>query len=195
MGKTLYNKEKSKEGSTMDTLIHQIKKYALLRGLVYIILGLAVVINPGAVFKVAVYAVSGYLAFMGILDLIDGIKERRSSGGYNSSFVLGVFLLIVAAIVLIFAKGIVSILPVFLGLLIAVFGASRIVQAFNLKQYVNVNWTLFLIYGIILLIGGLLLVFNPFRSVLLLFQLFGGILIFMGISEVLTFFQLRKIDD
>ncbi|MBP1046516.1 DUF308 domain-containing protein [Enterococcus sp. BWM-S5] len=179
----------------MDTLIHSIKKYALLRGIIYILLGLAVVINPSAVFKVAVYAVSGYLAFMGILDLLDGIKEKRTSGVYNSSFVLGIFLLIVAAIVLIFAKGIVSILPIFLGLLIAVFGLSRIVQSFNLKQYVNVNWTLFFIYGVILLIGGLLLVFNPFRSVLFLFQLFGGILIFMGISEFLTFLQLRKIDD
>lgn len=179
----------------MDTLIYQIKKYALLRGLVYILLGLAVVINPSVVFKVAVYAVSSYLAFMGILNLMDGVKEKRSSGGYNSGFVMGVFLLLVAVIVLIFAKGIVSILPIFLGVLIAVFGTSRIVQAFNLKQYVNVNWTLFLIYGIILVVGGLLLVFNPFRSVLLLFQLFGGILIFMGISEFLTFIQLKKIDD
>ena len=179
----------------MDTLIYHLKRHALLRGIVYAALGLAILVNPSAVFKIAVYLISGYLALMGLVDLFEGIKSKRASGVYDSSFVLGILLLVLAAIVLIFAKAIVSILPIFLGLLIVTVGSTRLIQSFNLRKYTNVNWGLFLVYGLILLVGGLLLIFNPFRSVLLLFQLFGGILIFMGISECLTVIQLRKIEN
>ncbi|MGC6768703.1 HdeD family acid-resistance protein [Enterococcus sp. LJL128] len=178
----------------MDTLIYHLKKHALLRGIIYVLLGIAVVVNPSGVFNITVYVISGYLAFMGLLDLIEGIRVRQKEGIYDSSFVLGILLLVLAGIVLVFSKAIVSILPIFLGLLVVTVGSARLIQSFNLRKYTTVNWGLLSFYGIVLIIGGGLLIFNPFRSVLFLFQLFGGILIFMGISECLTFFQLRKIE-
>nr|WP_236671823.1 DUF308 domain-containing protein [Enterococcus sp. BWB1-3] len=166
-----------------------------MRGIVYALAGLAIVVNPSAVFKIAVYLISGYLAFMGLVDLIEGIKVKRSADVYDSSFVLGIIFLVLAGIVLVFSKVIVSIFPIFLGLLLVMLGSTRLIQSFNLRKYTDVNWVLFLLYGLFLLIGGILLIFNPFKSILLLFQLFGGILIVMGISECLTLFQLRKIDN
>ncbi|MBL1228825.1 DUF308 domain-containing protein [Enterococcus sp. BWB1-3] len=179
----------------MDTLIYHLRRHALLRGIVYALAGLAIVVNPSAVFKIAVYLISGYLAFMGLVDLIEGIKVKRSADVYDSSFVLGIIFLVLAGIVLVFSKVIVSIFPIFLGLLLVMLGSTRLIQSFNLRKYTDVNWVLFLLYGLFLLIGGILLIFNPFKSILLLFQLFGGILIVMGISECLTLFQLRKIDN
>lgn len=193
----LYNKrELSKELTEeiiMNNVMEQLKKYAVLRGIVYIIFGLLILFNPRSVFQLAVYFISAYIAIMGILNLYDGIKVKKSTGTYGMSFLGGIVLIVIAAIVLVFAKGIVSILPIFLGLAIIIVGVSRGMQAVNLRSYVNVNWVPMMIYSVILVIAGLVLTFNPFSSVLVLFQLFGGILVFMGIGEFAAFFQLRKI--
>ncbi|MBO0471270.1 DUF308 domain-containing protein [Enterococcus sp. DIV0242_7C1] len=178
----------------MNNVMEQLRKYALLRGIVYILFGLLIVVNPRSVFQAAVYFISAYIAIMGILNLYDGFKVKKATGTYGMSFLGGIVLLVIAGIVLVFAKGIVSILPIFLGLAIVIVGVSRGMQAVNLRNYVNVNWLPMLIYSAILIIAGLVLTFNPFSSVLVLFQLFGGILIFMGIGEVVAFFQLRNID-
>ncbi|MGX7244553.1 HdeD family acid-resistance protein [Enterococcus quebecensis] len=177
----------------MNNVMEQLRKYALLRGLVYMIFGLLIVINPRSVFQVAVYFISAYIAIIGILNLYDGLKIKKATGTYGMSFLGGIILLVIAGIVLTFAEGIVSILPVFLGLVIVIVGVTRAIQAVNLRTYVNVSWMPMLIYSVILVIAGLVLTFNPFSSLLVLFQLFGGILIFMGIGEVVSYFQLRNI--
>nr|WP_239590591.1 DUF308 domain-containing protein [Enterococcus durans] len=51
------------------------------------------------------------------------------------------------------------------------------------------GWSL---YSVLLLIGGLILLFNPFKSLMFLFQIFGAILIFMGISEIVSFSEYVK---
>ncbi|MFD1901940.1 HdeD family acid-resistance protein [Enterococcus termitis] len=178
----------------MNNVMEQLRKYALLRGIVYIIFGLLILFDPRSVFQLAVYFISAYIALMGVLNLYDGFKVKKATGTYGMSFLGGIILLVLAGIILVFAKGIVSILPIFLGLVIVIIGASRAMQAVNLRSYVNVNWLPMLIYSGILIVAGLVLIFNPFSSLLVLFQLFGGILVFMGIGEIVAFFQLRNID-
>ncbi|MGX7265648.1 HdeD family acid-resistance protein [Enterococcus crotali] len=178
----------------MNNVMEQLRKYALLRGIVYIIFGVLILINPRSVFQLAVYFISAYIAIMGVLNLYDGFRVKKATGTYGMSFLGGIVLLVIAGIVLVFAKGIVSILPIFLGLVIVIVGVTRVIQSVNLRTYVNVSWLPMLIYSVILIIAGLVLTFNPFSSLLVLFQLFGGILIFMGIGEVVSFFQLRNID-
>lgn len=178
----------------MSNVIESLKKYALLRGIIYIILGIIILMNPNEVFKVGVYFISLYTAFSGLVNVYEGIKVKKQTGEYGMSFMGGIVLLLIAGIILFFAKGIVSILPIFLGLMIVISGVYKLMQALNLRTYVNVNWVPYLIYSIILIIAGLTLTFNPFSSVLFLFQLFGGLLIFMGISEIISFFQLRNIE-
>lgn len=177
----------------MSNVMDQIRKYALLRAIAYILFGIVIVMNPHAVFNLAVYFISAYTAIMGLLSVYEGFKIKKQTGEYGMSMMGGIILLVLAGIILVFAKGIVSILPFFLGIIIVIVGIARFIQANNLKNYPQVNWVSLMIYAVITFVAGLVLVFNPFSSLLFLFQLFGAILIFMGISELIAFFQLRKV--
>lgn len=178
----------------MSNVIENLKKYALLRGIIYIIFGIIILMNPNEVFKVGVYFISAYTAFNGLVNVYEGLKVKKQTGSYGMNFMGGIILLLLAGIILFFAKGIVSILPIFLGLMIVIGGVIKLMQALNLRGYVNINWVPYMIYSIILIVAGLTLTFNPFSSLLFLFQLFGGLLIFMGISEIISFFQLSKLE-
>lgn len=104
---------------------------------------------------------------------------------------IGILFLVVAAIVLIFAKLIISIIPFFLGLLVLLSGIRQLVQELNLRKQgiSSLGWFLFSLAMIV--VGGVL-VFNPFGSVLVLFQIFGAVLIVLAISEIIAYFQLKK---
>ena len=162
------------------------QRYALLRSAIYIIAGLAIVINPTAVFHFIGYLITAYFVLLGILNLLEANKNRKQTGAWGFGLISGIVFFILALIVWVFAAAIVSILPVILGLVIILKSLFQLFVGLNTRSK---GWSA---YGILLLIGGLILLFNPFKSVIVLFQLFGGLLIFMGISEIISYFKVNK---
>ena len=86
-------------------------------------------------------------------------------------------------------------LPILLGIAFIIGGAMRLTQAFNLKQYVNVNWMPMLIYGIFMIGAGIALVAFPFSSAMMFFRFFGITLTISGISELIAFIRLRNLNN
>lgn len=162
------------------------QRYALLRSAIYIIAGLAIVINPTAVFHFIGYLITAYFVLLGILNLLEANKNRKQTGAWGLGLISGIAFFILALIVWVFAAAIVSLLPVILGLVIILKSLFQLFVGLNTRSK---GWSA---YSILLLVGGLILLFNPFKSVMILFQLFGGLLIFMGISEIITYFKVNK---
>lgn len=168
-----------------------LQRYAWLRALIYLVFGISIFLFPRAIFQFSVYLISFYLLISGGLNLITAFRLRRQSPFYTSDLSSGFFKIVAALFVLLFARGIVSILPLFLGMLLLVYGVFKFIQTHNHRQFVNVvPWSGF-IYSILIIIAGLLLLFNPFRSVLLGFQVFGVVLILMSIGEIIDWWQIQ----
>lgn len=162
------------------------QRYALLRSAIYIIAGLAIVINPTAVFHFIGYLITAYFVLLGVLNLLEANKNRKQTSAWGFGLISGIAFFILALIVWVFAAAIVSLLPVILGLVIILKSLFQLFVGLNTRSK---GWSA---YSILLLIGGLILLFNPFKSVMILFQLFGGLLIFMGISEIISYFKVNK---
>ena len=162
------------------------QRYALLRSAIYIIAGLAIVINPTAVFHFIGYLITAYFVLLGVLNLLEANKNRKQTGAWGFGLISGIAFFILALIVWVFAAAIVSLLPVILGLVIILKSLFQLFVGLNTRSK---GWSA---YSILLLIGGLILLFNPFKSVMILLQLFGGLLIFMGISEIISYFKVNK---
>ncbi|MFW8578112.1 DUF308 domain-containing protein [Enterococcus entomosocium] len=162
------------------------KSHAILRAIIYIIFGIAITINPAGFFNFIGYVLAGYLTLIGLINILEDFKTRKESGHWGLGLFSGIFLLVLALVVLLFASTIASILPILLGLSIISNGAFQLVLGLNTK---SVAW---IIYSVILVIGGALLLFNPFASLLILLQVFGFTLIAMGILEVIGFFMFRS---
>lgn len=92
---------------------------------------------------------------------------------------------LVAFVVLWFSKGIVSILPMFLGFIILIFAISQFMQSWTAKRD-GFPVTGQIIYSALMIIAGFFLLFNPFSSMMILFQLFGFLLITMAVSEFIN---------
>lgn len=143
-------------------------------------------LNPSAVFHFIGYLITAYLVLLGLLNLLrlTVLKGKQVLGVSVCSVV---FFLILALIVYAFAPAIVSILPILLGLAVIINSLFQLFFSMNTKAK---SWSVY--SSILLLIGGFVLLFNPFKSLMLLFQIFGFILIFMGIQEIINFIRIRK---
>ncbi|MEB6147406.1 HdeD family acid-resistance protein [Enterococcus casseliflavus] len=162
------------------------KSHAILRAIIYVIFGIVIAINPSGFFNFIGYVLAGYLTLIGLINVLEDFKTRKESGHWGLGLFSGIFLLVLALVVLLFASTIASVLPILLGLSIISNGAFQLVLGLNTK---SVAW---IIYSVILVIGGALLLFNPFASLLILLQVFGYTLIAMGILEVIGYFMFRS---
>lgn len=171
----------------MSSLFRSIQRHAFSRGIIYLLIGILIVLRPNQLFNMAVYLIAGYNVLLGIINLISSLKNKQ-----NNQISMSIFYFIIALIIWLFAKPIASILPVFLGILIIIGGATRISRALNLRQYVNISYVPMLIYGVALLIAGIIILFKPFSSLIVLFQFFGVVLALSGISELITAIKLRN---
>lgn len=174
----------------MSSLFKTVQQHALLRGIVYILLGVFIFLKPNDAFNVIVYLISAYNAIIGIVKLVNAIKYKE-----NSTMAIAIFYLVFALIILLFAKPLASILPVFLGLIIIFGGVVRVSQSMTLKKYVDVSYLPMMFYGIILILAGVLLLFKPFASLIMLFQFLGALMVFSGISEIINAIRYRNIKD
>ncbi|GAB2572380.1 HdeD family acid-resistance protein [Gracilibacillus alcaliphilus] len=159
------------------------QRHAILRAVIFILIGAAIFINPEGFLRFIGYLIAGYLTLLGVIKIYQNHKLKQQTGSYGMGLAGGIILIILAGVFLYFAPTLFSILPFLLGLAIVINGLMHLIVALNIK---STGWTIFCI---LLVIGGAVLVFNPFQSTLILFQTFGVILACIGISEIVGHFQ------
>lgn len=176
----------------MASFFKSIQKHALLRSIAYILLGIAIFLEPNNISKMILYSIVAYNVLMGIFNLISARKNKTN--GYNSATPIAIFYFIFALILFLFAKPLVATLPFLLGIMFIIGGGVRLSQSLKLRQYVNVRWLPMCIYGGVMIGAGILLVANPFSTAMMLFRFFGITLLIAGISELITFIRFRNFE-
>ncbi|MBO0450742.1 HdeD family acid-resistance protein [Candidatus Enterococcus murrayae] len=169
----------------MSNFIDSIKKYGYLRSACYLIFGIAILFSPRSVFKGMVYIIFFYLLIFGILQIIRGLRTKKYTGNVGFETTSGIMRVIIAFVVLWFSKGIISILPMFLGFIILIFAIGQFVQSWTARRN-GFPVTGQLIYSALMILTGFFLLFNPFSSLMVLFQIFGFLLVTMAISEFIN---------
>lgn len=175
----------------MNTLFKQFQRYTFLQVILYIITGSLALLYPQQFSRWVIYLIAAYVALLGLANLMAALKERRQYNVTGLQFYLGIFLLIGALGILVLAKPLLTLTTILLGFFILVNGVMRVMQAFDLKK-MNHSFLPWIIYGLILVVIGLILMFNALSSIM---TLIGSVLIFMGISELIGYFQLRKLEQ
>lgn len=176
----------------MRTVFNKLSNHALLRAFVYIILGLLMIIIPQTILHIIVYILAAYIAILGIINIVNFFRCRECSNvGFD--LVSGILMVVIGILMVVFATQLVSIMPIFLGILLIISAAANLVQVINYGRMIGKTNFLLVILNLLVIAGGIIVMVNPFSSAVLLLQIFGGITILSGIAEIIAFFLYRKI--
>ena len=176
----------------MRSIFEKLAKYALLRGIVYIAFGVLMLLAPQTVMNTIVYILAGYAIAMGALNIFAYFRERPA-GFMDFNLVSGVMLVVLGVVMIIFTKAILSILPIFLGVLLILGGIARLAEAISATSQLGGAKILLIVLGLLIIIGGIVVVANPFGSAVLLFRAFGVLVVVQGIGEVASYFSFRRL--
>ncbi|WP_125768811.1 HdeD family acid-resistance protein [Lapidilactobacillus wuchangensis] len=168
----------------MDNLVKNIKRNMWLRGLVFILFGLLVAIKPNLMINLVIKLSAGFLLVMGIINFVSGIREKNSGESMNGGMIVGIIEAVAAIFVWIFARALLNMIPFVLGIILLVHGINFLIQVHGHRKYVNVSTLPSYIYGILILIAAIVMIVNPFSSVIILFRVFGWLLVVMGLIEI-----------
>lgn len=173
----------------MQNIIAQFRKFEWLQALLSVIFGICLLINPNLFFKVVIFIIGAYFIFIGASRMFQKFKALKNEFSPAPADVL----LIIVGIIIIFLTGtLLSVANIVFGLIILANGLAKLMSGINIrKEVINAGTTL-IIYGIVLAVAGAVIIFNPFKTLMLVLQVIGMVLVIMGIADLFTYFGLKK---
>lgn len=177
----------------MRSIHGKLSTHALVRAIIFIAVGVLMIIYPGTVANVIVYILACYVVLLGIIDIVNFILCREHAG-LRFNLVSGIVLVLLGAAMVFFSGYLVALLPILLGVIVIVSSAISLVQVITYGRATGNTRVPLIILDVLLVLGGVVILLNPFESIALLFIIFGIITVVLGISELITFFIYRGAD-
>lgn len=165
--------------------------YGYARGVVAIILGLALVIWPSAIINVVLYLLGGLLLVLAAVNLIKyfGCKDKEERE--TTSLINGICALVVGLVFLLATRWLVQMVGFILGALLIVLAVMQIVNLIKAGKTIKVDIWLYLL-PVATIVLGIICLLGPNTIVKTLAILFGlGIFVY-GVSEIVSINRLRK---
>ncbi|QDP96712.1 HdeD family acid-resistance protein [Microlunatus elymi] len=158
--------------------------FGVVLGVCLIILGLIVLIRPGASLLLLAILVGIQLMFLGVVRVISALTSKTVSTVWRVLVIIaGVLTAIVGIICLLRPEKSLSLLAILVGIGWLIDGVATIVSAFLAprKRRARVSQVIF---GLCSLIAGIIVIVWPEKSLVVMTQLVGVILIVLGVLAI-----------
>ena len=173
---------------SIEQVYNKMVIFSIISAIITIIVGIVLLFLPNLSNKVVGIITGVIFIIFGITTAYKYLK-RDGAKIYSLNLVFAILYLILGLVIIIFPFSVIEFVTVCLGLFLVVNGATEINYGLWLKRGGSKAWLVTLVAGILLVILGIMIVFNPFTAFALT-QITGAFLIISGIinlSDAITF--------
>ena len=165
--------------------------WVALRGVVAVLFGIFAFVWPGKTLAAVVLVFGAFALADGILSLIAAFKVRDQGKPFWSLVIVGL-LGIAAGAATFFWPGMTAlVLVTFIGAWALVMGIFEIVAAIRLRKEIEGEWLMGL-SGLLSVLFGLFVLFQPGAGALALIWVIGGYALFFGVLLIVLAFKLKR---
>lgn len=179
----------------MGTLAAKYWWLLLVRGLLLVLLGIAMLAWPSLVLSVFKVLFAIYLFVDGVMAIAQGFQERKTGQPAGWSFFQGGLAILAGIVVLVWPAATATVIVwiiAFWALLAAIAG---IAAGVSLRKVPGSGWGWFLAWGILAGVFGVILLFNPAAGILSVLWLIAVWAIMSGIVFIFASFFVRKVGN
>lgn len=162
----------------------------LVAGVAALVLGVLVLVWPGASLIAAGVLFGLYLVVSGILQLVSAFGTHRTTALRVLAFVSGAVSILLGLFCFRGAMQSILLLALWIGIGWLIRGITQTLAAFSDPTAPARGWQVFL--GVLTFIAGIVLIDSPLESVAVLTVLGGWWLVAVGIVEIVTSFRIRE---
>lgn len=176
----------------MREWLKSMKLDLILTALAFVALGVVLLVWPNTTGKVICTVLGIALLIYGVCQVIGFFLRGDDGWGSGVVYLLsGLCTLGLAWLMLSNdGKGVMAILPLVLGAAVVVDSCISLKRAFQLKELGMERWWIAALLAVVTLVFGLVVMFNPFESALLVIRIVGGVLVYQGLSDLVTITRL-----
>lgn len=175
----------------IEIKIRKMNMTSIIFSILFILIGSFLLARPEDAIHLVSYALGIILALWGIISIVQFFTDRESQNYLEFSFILGVFMFIFGIIIIVKPNTIASIIPLLLGIWMLINGVTKLSYALTLNK--NKNAASSIIISILIIVLGILLVFNPFAGAKTLVQILGVTIIVYSVLDLAECFAIRRI--
>lgn len=168
----------------MGKLLKKLKKNVVISAVLCILLGLVLAIWPGMSMHIVCIAVGSVLIIGGLMRLAESFLARDGSMYTQMNMIVGIVFTVVGIWIVIKPDKVLAIIPIIMGIVIALHGLNNIRQAITLCRDKYDKWWVALILGGLTVGFGALLIFRPFAALDTAVTLIGIFLVYDGVSDL-----------
>lgn len=158
----------------MENLSIRVKKMSIVSiifSILFIAIGIFLLLKPETAINIICYVLGVLLILWGVVSMVQFFSDKTSESYLSISFIFGAFMFIFGLIILIKPEIIASIIPLLLGIWMLINGVTKLSYSLTINKLSNA--TVSIIGSILIIILGVLLIFNPFAGAKSLVQIIG----------------------
>ena len=168
----------------MGDFLKKLKKNVVISAMLCILLGLVLAIWPGMSMHIVCIAIGSVLILGGLIRLAESFLGRDGSMYTQINMIVGIIFTVVGIWIVIKPEKVLAIIPIIVGIVIAVHGLNNLRQAVTLCKEKYDKWWVALLLGLVTVGFGALLIFRPFAALDTAVMLIGFFLIYDGVSDL-----------
>ncbi|MFH8219263.1 HdeD family acid-resistance protein [Streptomyces sp. NPDC018057] len=161
----------------------------LVTGVAALVLGILVLLWPGASLLVAGVLFGVYLVVSGVLQLVSAFGTHKSTALRVLAFASGALSILLGLFCFRGAMQSILLLALWIGIGWLIRGITQTIAAIHDRTALARGWQIFL--GVLTFIAGIVLIDSPLESVAVLTLIGGWWLIVVGVMEIVTAFRIR----
>lgn len=164
----------------------------LVNGVIAILFGLLALLVPSETIKTMTIYFGLLILLGGLIMFYFSIKNLQAKKPYLLLMAEALFAILVGVIIVFYPKSTLQIFLIMIGIWASIMGLFQIIIAVQMKGKVT-NHSMFTLNGVITLVFGLLLFFNPMGAIKALFIIIGLLALVAGLLLVYLGFKVRSI--
>ena len=168
------------------------KMSIMILSIVALLIGIMMLIKPGQSMDLICMIIGVGLAIGGVVAIISAVRVSDNPLARGSFLTTGIVLLVIGVIFLSRPAFVISLFPLIFGVAIAANGVVNLINAFKVRVISDNQWMLPVGMAILTILLGVVIIFNPFKTMAILTRIIGAIIIYNAIS---TIFIASKMND
>jgi len=164
----------------------------LVRGIILILLGMAMLIWPRQSVLVFAIIFVAYLLVDGVMPIFQGLSVRKQGQSGTGDFVAGALAIVAGIVILAWPKESGTVIAILVAVWALLAGISGIAGGLALRQQPGSGWGWFVAWGVLSFLFGVIVLFNPAALLVSLLWLIAIWAIMAGIIFAVASFFVRK---
>ena len=163
--------------------IKKCEMYSMIISILMIVLSLCLIFKPVKFIETFVLLFSIIMLVNGVIGVVTYFTIDSDERLFSFDLLSGITNILAGVLVFIYRSSLVEVFPIMLGIYVIVSNLLKMQISINLSTVPESNWVLLIIMSILNMIIGVLLITNPFESIITITTLCG---IFLLVSEVIS---------